>query len=172
MSKNNNILGVSKFELGAIGDGIMGAALTEFTDIEVNSIVIDGEQATEETIPTEADPAYLTVNAEQTPAKLKVRLFGVALSDYPMLMGGTFTTDHWDAPKSKPNIYLSGKLTGLPVGTNQRTIEIPYGKVNARVQGNLTKNGLPAIDLEITANTPISALAVEGAPYTITDVAV
>lgn len=172
MASDKNILGIEKFELGAPGDGIMGASLSEFTDIEVNSIVIEGEQANEETIPTEANDSYITLNADVTPAKLTIRLYGVALSDYPLLMGGTFSVDKWDAPKVKPNIFLSCRLTSSPIGSNKRTIEMAYAKINARLQGNITKNGLPAIDIEITANTPISAAQVEGAPYTIQDVAV
>ena len=172
MSSKANILGIEKFELGAAGDGIMGAVLTEFMDIEVNSVVIEGEQANEETIPTEANDSYITLNADVTPAKLTARLYGVELADYPMLMGGTFLTDKWSAPKVKPNIFLSAKLTSFEVNGFKRTIEVPYGKINARLQGNITKNGLPAIDIEITANTPISAAQVEGAPYVIQDVAV
>jgi len=171
MSAKNNILGIEKFELGAPGDGIMGAALTEFTDIEVNSVSIEGEQANEETIPTEANDSYITLNADVTPAKLTVRLFGVDLADYPMLMGGTFSVDKWEAPKVKPNIFLSAMLTSFEVDGFKKTISIPYAKVNARLQGNITKNGLPAIDIEITANTPVSAAQVEGAPYVIQDVA-
>ena len=172
MSSKANILGIEKFELGAPGDGIMGVSLTEFSDIEVNSVVIEGEQANEETIPTEANDSYITLNADVTPAKLTARLYGVALADYPLLMGGTFSVDEWSAPKVKPNIFLSSRLTSFEVDGFKRTISIPYGKVNARLQGNITKNGLPAIDIEITANTPVSAAQVEGAPYVIQDVAV
>lgn len=172
MASDKNILGIETFKLGAPGDGVMGVTLTEFTDIEVNSMVFDGEQANQETIPTEANDSYLTLNADVTPAKVTIRLFGVDIADYPLLMGGTFTTDHWDSPKVKPNIFLSCEIVATPIDTNQRMIEIPYGKVNARLQGNITKNGLPAIDIEITANTPISAAQVEGPPYTITDITV
>lgn len=171
MSSKSNILGIEKFEMGAAGDGIMGASLTEFTDIEVNSVVIDGEQANEDTIPTEANDSYITLNSDVTPAKLTIRLYGVDLDDYPMLMGGTYATGVWSAPKVKPNIFLSVKLTSFAIGGFKRTIEIPYGKINARLQGNITKNGLPAIDIEITANTPVSALDVEGAPYKIAEIA-
>lgn len=171
MASDKNILGIESFKLGAPGDGIMGVSLTTFPDIEVNSIVIDGEQANEETIPTEANDSYITLNADVTPMKLTIRLYGVDLADYPMLMGGTFSVDNWESPKVKPNIFLSCELVSTAIGTNKRKVEIPYGKVNARLQGNITKNGLPAIDIEITANTPVSAIQVEGAPYVITDVA-
>lgn len=170
MSSIMNILGIDTFKLGVPGDGIMGASLTEFTDIEVNSIVFDGEQANEETIPTESNDSYLTLNADVTPAKMTIRLYGVDLADYPLLMGGAFDTDHWDSPKVKPNIWLSCELVSTLISGTQRQIEIPYGKINARLQGNITKNGIPAIDIEITANVPISAAQAEGPPYTITDV--
>lgn len=171
MASDKNILGIETFKMGAPGDGVMGLTLTTFPDIEVNSIVVEGETANQETIPTEANDSYITLNSDVTPMTLTIRLYGVELSDYPMLMGGTFSVDNWKSPKVKPNIFLSVELVSTAIGSTKRKIEIPYGKVNARLQGNITKNGLPAIDIEITANVPVSALQVEGPPYTITDVA-
>lgn len=172
MPAKNNLFGIETFELGPTGDGVMGSSLTEFGDVEVNSIVLEGEQATENTIPTEANDSYITLNSDVQPMTLTIRLFGVLLSQYPMLMGGTYDapTDKWSAPKQKPNIFLSSRLTATPLDDNQRILEMAYAKVNARVQGNVTKDGIPAIAITLTANTPISAAQVEGAPYTIQDV--
>lgn len=174
MGKEQNILGISKFEMGVPGDGIMGASLTEFTHVEVNSMVFDGPQANTETIPSEQDDSYITLNSDATPAKLVVRLYGVDKADFPLLMGGTYTsgTKTWDAPKVVPDIWLSVRLTGKEINGVKQVLEIPYGKIIAREQGNITKNGLPAIDVEITANTPVTALGVEGAPYSRKEVAV
>lgn len=173
MASKNNIFGIESFEMGTPGDGIMGASLSAFNEIEVNSIVLEGEQATENTIATEANDSYITLNADVQPMSLTIRLFGVLLSNYPMLMGGSHDvpSDTWDAPKQKPNIFLSCRLTATALDGFQRVLEIPYGKVNARVQGNVTKDGIPAIAITITANTPISAAQAEGAPYTIAEVA-
>lgn len=171
MSAEKNLFGIDKFEMGAIGDGIMGAALTEFKDIEVGSVTVEGEQATENTIPTEGSDAYITLNSDITPFTLNIRLYGVDLADQVMLMGGTYASGKWSAPKVKPNIFLSVRLTSQPLQGVKRIIEIPYAKVNARLQGTVTKDGLPAIECVITANTPVTAAGVEGAPYTIQQVA-
>ncbi|SFS30796.1 hypothetical protein [Lutibacter maritimus] len=167
MGKTQNLLGVGKFEMGVPGDGIMGAALTEFSEVEVNSMVFDGPQANTETIPTEQEDSYITLNSNATPAKLVVRLYGVDKADFPMLMGGTYTagTKTWDAPEVVPDIWLSVRLTGKEISGVKQVLEIPYGKINAREQGNITKNGLPAIDVEIIANTPVAANGTRYAPY-------
>lgn len=167
MSANNNFLGVSYFGLGAPGDGIMGTTLTEFTDIEVGSVNIEGSQPNEQTISTESDDNYLTVNNNTTPTTVRVRLFGITAAQMVVLAGGEATGDVWSAPQSAPNIYLSMRMRGKEVNGKRGILEIPYGKIVARPQGTITKNGLPATDVTITANTPVSAAGDKGAPYSI-----
>ncbi|WP_028375989.1 hypothetical protein [Leeuwenhoekiella sp. MAR_2009_132] len=171
--KTNNILGVEKFELGTPGDGVMGAVLTEFTDIEVGSVVIEGSNSNETNIPTEKNDSYLTVDDTADPTTVTARLFGVTPAQQVILMGGKVgTVDDGDdegfymAPASKPSIYLSMKISGKEIKGKRAVLKIPFGKVNAREQGTITKNGLPAIDITITANTPVSEAGVQGSPYT------
>ena len=47
MSKDTNIRGVDKIEIGLPGDGILGASLTEFKGdvVVLNSLSIDGGDA-------------------------------------------------------------------------------------------------------------------------------
>lgn len=172
MAKKNNILGVEKLLLGAPGDGVMGTSLTEFNDIEVGSITFEGSQANETTIPTEANDAYITVDDTADPTTLTVRLFGVTPEQRVMLMGGRVGAvedgedeGNYLAPSSKSNIYLSAKLEAKEVDGERAVIKIPYGKISAREQGTITKNGLPAVDVVITANTPESLAGDEGSPY-------
>ena len=174
MAKENNILGVEKLLLGAPGDGVMGASLTEFNDIEVGSITFEGSQANETTIPTEANDAYITVDDTADPTTLTVRLFGVTPEQRVMLMGGRVGVledgedeGNYLAPSAKTNIYLSAKLEAKEVNGKKGIIKIPYGKIAAREQGTITKNGLPAVDVTITANTPESSGGVEGSPYVV-----
>lgn len=166
MANQNNILGVASFELGAPGDGIMGASLTNFTDVEVGSVNIEGSQANEQTIPTETSDAYITINGEATPSSVTARLYGVTPTQMVMLAGGSVNGSDglWEAPSTIPNIYLSFRMKGQPVNGKVGVLEMAYAKVTARVQGTVTKNGLPAVDLTITANTPVSAAEVEGPP--------
>lgn len=175
MSAPNNFLGVSYFGLGAPGDGIMGDTLTNFEDVEVGSVNIEGSQANAQTIPTENSDSYISVNGEPTPNTVTARLFGVTPAQMVLLMGGAVngTDGLWEAPASKPNIYLSFQMKGKDNGGKVGVLEMAYAKIDARLQGTVTKNGLPAVDVTITANTPVSALAVAGPPmrYGVEDAA-
>lgn len=166
MANTKNILGVAKLELGAPGDGVMGSSLTEFPDIEVGSVNIEGSQANEQTIPTENSDAYITINGDATPSSLTARLYGVTPAQLVLLAGGAVngTSGYWDAPSTIPNIYLSCRVTGQVINGEYGVLEMPYAKCTARLQGTITKNGLPAVDITLTANTPVSAALVEGAP--------
>ena len=168
MSKENNFLGVELFELGNPGDGIMGATLTNFPDVEVGSVNLDGAQQNEETISTETSDAYITVNGDSTPASVTARLYGVTAAQKVILMGGAVNgtnSDLWDAPKTPPNIYLSFQMKGKANGGKRGILQMPYAKVNARINGTVTKNGLPAIEVTLTANTPVASGGAEGAPF-------
>jgi len=167
MSQENNFLGISSFELGAPGDGIMGAVLTNFPDVEVGSVNLEGSQPTEETIPTEGSNAYISVNGEASPNQVTARLYGVTPSQMVMLAGGEVngTDGLWEAPNTIPDIYLSFRMKGNALKDKRGVLEMAYAKVTARHQGTITKNGLPAVDLTITANDPISAAEEVGPPY-------
>ena len=167
MSKENNFLGVETFKLGTPGDGIMGTSLTNYPDVEVGSVNVEGAQQNEETISTETNDSYLTVNGESTPASVTARLFGVTPAQLVVLAGGEVDANSglWNAPKSSPNLYLSFEMKGKAVNGKKGVLLMPYAKVNARVQGTITKNGLPAVDVTLTANTPVSSSNVEGSPY-------
>ena len=171
MAKANNILGVTSIGIGEPGDGVMGTALTEFTDIEVNSTGLEGSQSNETTIPTENSDSYLTVDDTADPTTLSFRLYGCSAEDRVLLMGGTVGAvgtpeeGNYLAPITKPSIYRSVKLAGKEIEGKRGVIKVPFGKVSARDQGNITKNGLPAVEVTVTANTPESAAGVKGNPY-------
>lgn len=174
MAQEKNIFGVAKIELGAPGDGIMGASLTEFPDVEVGSVNIEGSQANQTTIPTETNDSYITLNDAASAATATVRLYGVTPTQMVLLAGGAVSgvDGLWEAPGSIPDIYLSFRLTGKPLNGEYGVIEMAYAKVVARLQGTITKNGLPAVDLLITANTPIAADTTEGPPVRFGTIAV
>lgn len=169
MAKKDNILGVAYFGLGAPGDGVMGTTLTQFQDVEVGSITLEGSQANDVTIPTESNDAYISLSDTATPATVTARLYGVAPADMVLLAGGTVggageDAGKWLAPGTIPNIYLSFKMEGSPIDGEKGVLKFPYAKVTARLQGTITKNGLPAVDVTITANTPESAAGAKGSP--------
>jgi hypothetical protein len=169
MAANNNFLGILAFALGAPGDGIMGTTLTNFPDVEVGSVNIEGSQANQETISTEGSDAYITLNNDATPTTVNARLYGVTPLQMVLLAGGSVDEGDglWNAPRSVPEINLSFKMEGKPNNGRKGVLEMAYAKITARVQGTVTKNGLPAVDLVITANTPVSAANVQGPPFRI-----
>ncbi|CAL67387.1 hypothetical protein [Christiangramia forsetii] len=172
MSKQHNFLGIVAVYFGDPGDGVMGDTLTEFNDIEVGSTTLEGASANEENIPTESNDTYITVDGTVDPTNMVVRLFGVTPEQRVQLMGGKVGTvddgedeGNYMAPAGKPSIYQSFKAVGKTVDGKRGVLKIPYGKISARDQGTLTKNGLPAVEVRITANTPESAAGDEGSPY-------
>ena len=174
MAKSDNILGVTQIELGAPGDGIMGAALTAFTAVELNSVSFSGATAADETIPTEQEDAYLTIGTSAEPTTMVFRLFEVFEADAVLLLGGTYDvpTTEYRAPETVADTYLSLRLTTKAVSGFYMEVEFPYAKISARHEGNITKSGLLALEVTATANTPVSAAQVKGPPYTIRRVAV
>ena len=173
MSKQNNILGVESIEIGDPGDGVMGTTLTPFTEIEVGSTGLEGSTASETTLSTENSDSYITLDGDTTPTTLSFRLYGLTAEERVMLMGGEVGADatpdagNWLAPNTKPTIFQSVKLNGKTIDGKRGVIKVPFGKISARDQGTITKNGLPAVAVTVTVNTPQSAAGVKGAPYVI-----
>lgn len=172
MAKENNILGVTGIFIGDPGDGVMGTTLTEFNDIEVGSTGLEGSEANEETIATESNDSYLTVDNTATPTTLTFRLYGLTPAQRVELMGGRVggvedvgDEGNYLAPSSIEPIYKSVKLVGKEINGKRGIIKVPFGKLVARESGTITKNGLPAVEVRVTANTPESQAGVEGSPY-------
>ena len=173
MPKQNNILGVESIGIGDPGDGVMGTTLTEYTEIEVGSTGLEGSSPNETTIATEAVDSYLTVEDTAAPTTLTFRLFGLTPEEMVKIMGGsvgaaaTPNEGKWLAPNSSPSIYKSVQLNAKTIDGKRGVFQVPFGKVSARYQGTITKNGLPAVAVTITANTPVSGTGVKGAPYMV-----
>ena len=165
MAKEDNIRGVEKIEIGLPGDGVVGGSLTEFKAVVLNSLSLTGSEANEETIKTEQDDSYLSINTDSTPATSTFKLYEVTGASAVMLMGGSWDAGSktWSAPKTAPNKYLSVVITDIA----GNKITFPYAKVSAKFEGNITKGELLSVDITITANTPISSTDVEGAPYEV-----
>ncbi len=169
MAKKNNVLGIQKISIGAPGDGVMGASLTDFLAVELNSGAFSGAQANEETIPTEQEDAYLTLDAAANPTTFTFRLFDVTGADAVLLMGGSYDapSDTWSAPISIPTKYLSVRLTSKVIEDTYYEIDMPYCKVSARHEGTITKSGLLAVEVTCTINTPVTSGDVQNPPYTM-----
>lgn len=171
MAKENNILGVDQFGFGTPGDGVMGTIDDFYNDVEVGSVNIEGSSPNDTTIPTEEDDAYITISDTANPSIVTARLYGVTPEQMVNLAGGSVNAEAggpnegmWEAPTSQPNIYKSFEMLGKAINGKQGVLRFPYAKIIARLQGTATKNGLPAVEVTITANTPESSGGVKGHP--------
>jgi len=169
MAKKDNIKGVEVISIGLPGDGVVGTAFSFFRAVVLNSLSLTGSEATEETIGTEQDDSYLTVNTGSNPATATFKLYEVTGEDAVMLMGGEWDADTktWKAPKTPPDKHLSVVIATDPLKGQKAKITFPYAKVVARYDGSITKSELLSIDVSITANTPVANDGTEGAPYEI-----
>ena len=165
MAKEDNIRGVEKIEIGLPGNGVVGTNLTQFKAVVLNSLSLTGGEANEETIKTEQDDSYLSINTASTPATSTFKLYEVAGAGAVMLLGGSWdvASKTWSAPKIAPDKHLSVVITDI-VGNK---ITFPYAKVAAKFDGNITKGELLSVNVIITANTPIATSGTEGAPYEV-----
>jgi hypothetical protein len=173
MAKNDNVLGIESIEIGAPGDGVMGTSLTTFGAVELNSLTFSGAEANEETIASEQEDGYLTIANAANPTTVQFRLYEVFGDAAVLLMGGTYTggSSLYDAPQSVPDTYLSVRITSRPIDGFKFQIDIPYARISARHDGNITRNGLLAVQVNATANTPVSAADVSGPPYSFRKIA-
>ncbi len=167
MAKETNIRGVAKIEIGLPGDGVVGTTLTEFdgSTVVLNSLSLDGGDTDETTIATEGNDSYLTVSTGSSPATATFRLLEVVGDSAVMILGGAYdsVSKTWSAPKARPDKYLSVIITDV----EGNKVVFPYAKINGKYSGSITKSELLSLEVSLTANTPVSAAGVEGAPYEI-----
>ena len=53
-------------------------------------------------------------------------------------------------------------MKGKAINGKRGVLQMPYAKVNARTNGTITKNGLPAVEVTFTANLPVADDGTEG----------
>lgn len=169
MAKNDNVLGVAKISLGNPGDGVMGGSLTDFTEVELNSVTFSGASSSDETISTEQEDAYLTIGTSADPSTMTFRLYGVHGTEAVLLLGGTYDapSGEYRAPESIADTYLSMRLTSKTIEGAYMEIDFAYAKISAKHDGSITKSGLLSIDVTATANTPVATGGAKGSPYII-----
>jgi hypothetical protein len=169
MSKKSDLFGVSKFEMGDPGDGIMGTSLTEFNDIMEGTVTIALPKAETVKIFSETNRVvpYRVISAGSKDApKVELKLLGVDLDKWSKFLGGTYTalTKTWAIPSTSNDLYQSIRITTKETDAagSKLAIEIPFGLLTAGIEGNLTYNNLANIAVTIEAMTPVSELGVEG----------
>lgn len=169
MAKENNVRGVEKLELGIPGDGVVGASLTSFTEISLDSVTVTGGKGSNEDISTYQEDVYLSVTTTTEARILEVTLYGVTGENLVLLMGGSWdaTGKEWSAPANAPNIYLSAVLTSEETNGKKAVLTYAYAKIDASFDGSIGKSQLLDVKVTITANTPISAAGVKGSPFKI-----
>jgi hypothetical protein len=167
MSKSSDIFGISKFEVGTPGDGIMGTTLVEFSDIAEGTCTITLPKSETTKIFSEVErkiPYRVIDGGVSEGPKLELELLGVDMDKWETFLGGTYTTDKWVYPNTSVSIYKSVKLTTKETDGNGKklTFNMPYALITSGVEGALTFNNLATIKVTIEAQIPFSAIGVEG----------
>lgn len=163
------IRGIESIAFGAPGDGVAGAVTKTYKDIKVSSMTFSDIKFGTENIPAENKPAYLTVSGEVEPNETAGELYGVPLSELPMLTGGTYdeAKKEYYPPKKGTDIYLTAVITTIATKGKKVQIIYPYAKVTAWREGTLTEKELASLHFNIVANEPVAADGTLG-EYTIT----
>ncbi len=169
MSKNNNIKGIASISIGAPGDGVVGASLTAFTAIVLNSLSLNGTKLVTENLSIENVDNYLTIKNGSNPTTASFKLLEITGADKVLLQGGTWTEEDllWEAPITPEEIRLSVVLQTVPLNGRYAKITFPYCFVSASDEGSITQNALFSVNVEVIANVPETALGVQKAPYTV-----
>ena len=174
MANSSDIFGISKLEIGAPGDGVMGGSLVEYSGIREGSATLTLPVSDTIKIFSEQrrGAPYRVINAGSADAPMfELKLLGVDLDQWTDLLGGTYTagTKKWAAPTSIESKYVSLRITTKETDDDGTYIifEIPYALLTGGIAGTLTFNDLTDIDLKAEAMIPVSSLAVEGDPFTV-----
>jgi hypothetical protein len=175
MSKSSDIFGVSKFEVGACGDGVMGTTLVEFNDIAEGTATLNLPK--NETIKlfseTNRKTPYRIIEGGVTEGpKLELELLGVDMDKWATFLGGTYASGKWTYPNTSTSIYKSVRLTTKETNDAGTVLQIdmPYALITSGIEGALTFNNLATIKVTIEAMVPWSAAGVEGTALTIEEV--
>jgi hypothetical protein len=169
MSKNNNIKGIKSISIGIPGDGVVGASLTAFTAIVLNSLSLNGTKITRETLATENIDNYISFKNGSSPTTGTFKLLEITGAEKVMLQGGTWTEADklWEAPISPEEKRLSVVFETTPVEGRYAKITFPNAFTIATDEGSITQNALFSVNVDITADIPETALGVKKSPYTI-----
>lgn len=172
MSKSSDLFGVSKFEVGTCGDGIMGTTLVEFSDVAEGTATLSLPKTDTIKIFSEVDrkvPYRVIDGGAAEGPKIELELLGVDMDKWTTFLGGTYSTDQWIFPNNSASIYKSVKLTTKETDDTGKKLELcmPYALITAGIEGALTFNNLATIKVTIEALLPVSDLGVEGNAFYI-----
>lgn len=167
MSKSSDIFGISKFEVGAPGNGIMGTTLTEYNDIAEGTATLTLPKADTVKIFSETNrkvPYRVIDGGTSEGPKLELELLGVNMADWVNFIGGTVENGVWKYPKTSVSIYKSIRLTTKETDDagSKLQINMPYALITGGISGALTFKNLATIKLTIEAMSPYTTGGVEG----------
>lgn len=175
MGKSSDVFGISKLEIGAPGDGIMGATLVEFNDIKEGTakLTLPKQDTSKIFSETRRNVPYrvITAGASEGP-KISLEMLGIDLDAWVDFLGGTYATGKWTFPPASPELYKSVRLTTNPTDESGTVlvIEMPYALLTAGIDGPITFNDITAIQMTIEAMMPVSSGGVEGDVMTVEEV--
>jgi len=177
MARKSDVFGISKFEIGAPGDGVMGSTLTEFSDIKEGSATLTLPQS--DTVKIFSETArktpyrVITSGATEGP-KLQLEMLGIDLADWNGFFGGSYdvSTKKWTFPTSVTDIYKSVRLTtkATDAAGTVLVFEMPYALLTGGIDNTLTFNDLTPIKVTLEAMLPVAADGTEGDVLTVQQV--
>ena len=171
----HDLYGVSKIEIGAPGDGVMGTIFDEYLDIVKDSVslVMPEPDTVEIYSETEQTSPYKIIPKQSEGAKLEFALYGVDMSKFPDFLGGTWddVNKKWIAPRTLTVIYKSVRITTSETDAegNKLAVEMPYASIVAGIDGKLSSENLASLKVTCKAQVPIAADGTKGDPLVIAE---
>jgi len=167
MSKSSDIFGISSFQVGAAGDGVMGTSLTEYNDIAEGTaqLSIPKNETIKIFSETNRKTPYRVIDGGATEGpKIDLEILGVDITAWTEFLGGTYADGKWSFPNESVSIYRSVKLVTKETDDLGSKLEIcmPYALITGGIEGAITFNNLATIKLSIEAMIPYSEALVEG----------
>ena len=153
--------------MGAVGDGIPGAVLTEIEEAFVEESVVFGfNEATETKIPQEtSDTSYHVLTTKDDPDWIEFAMLAPAAANMLLVMGGTVTIDKWEAPSSIPEISQTVLVTTKTIDSKYFEYTIVNGKVVGRLSQAPGKKKSEIVTVRVYIQAAITALGVENTPF-------
>ena len=164
-------VGISKLEIGVVGDGVPSAAYVQYYNVKDESVIFDfpPPEETNLMIEEQQEPYYTLDNA--VPVAVEFSIYGLTAAEKVILMGGVATSKEWASPVTRPEIFMSVKIT---TDTNKEGDYTEYEIVNAKLMWSYDtapgKKTGAAIKFRCVKQAAITALGVHNTGWIETGV--
>jgi len=128
-------IGVSKIEIGDVGNGIPGASLSALTEnIALGSVNFGFNEPSETKIEAEdIDDPVAVITSKGDPDYIEFALISPSAATMVSLVGGSASDEKWEAPSTLADIPQTVKITTSTYDSKYYEYTIVNGKVVARL---------------------------------------